>query len=143
MLFISHPVSDSNADDPRYAKGWLDVVFILYHIIVFSFIRQFFILVLVFPIARRLGIRRQHKLDRFGEQAYAMAYYGTMGFWGLVNIVKPRRFITLTMWLSISCRLFLRGSIVRSTTGRVRFRVTKQCVFGSMAFITQATHIGT
>ncbi|KAI5124910.1 hypothetical protein M0805_007338 [Coniferiporia weirii] len=83
MLFISHPIADSAADDPRYSKGWLDLVFIAYHIIVFSFIRQFIILKIVFPIARRLGIKKQAKLDRFGEQAYAMLYYGTMGVWGL------------------------------------------------------------
>lgn len=84
MLFISHRVPESTDDDPRYAKGWLDLLFIAYHVIVFSFIRQFTILNIILPIARYLGIRKQAKLDRFGEQGYAMLYYGTMGFWGTV-----------------------------------------------------------
>lgn len=83
MLFISYPVETSVADDQRYAKGWLDILFIAYHIIVFSFIRQFTIFKIIFPIARRLGIKRRAKLDRFGEQAYSMLYYGVMGFWGI------------------------------------------------------------
>lgn len=85
MLFISHHVPTSSPDDPRYAKGWLDLLFIAYHIIVFSFIRQFTLFEIIFPIARKLGIKKQAKLDRFGEQAYAVLYYGTMGFWGAVS----------------------------------------------------------
>ncbi|PAV20831.1 longevity assurance s LAG1 LAC1 [Pyrrhoderma noxium] len=83
MLFISYPVETSSPDDPRYAKGWLDIVFIAYHIIVYSFVRQFTILKIIFPVARKLGIKKQAKLDRFGEQAYSMLYYGGMGFWGI------------------------------------------------------------
>ncbi|EJD01093.1 longevity assurance proteins LAG1/LAC1 [Fomitiporia mediterranea MF3/22] len=83
MLFISYPISESAVDDVRYAKGWLDLVFIAYHIIVFSFIRQFVLLKIIRPMAVRLGIRKEAKLDRFGEQAYAMLYYGAMGFWGM------------------------------------------------------------
>ena len=86
MLFISYPVETSSPDDPRYAKGWLDIVFIAYHIIVYSFVRQFTILKIIFPVARKLGIKKQAKLDRFGEQAYSMLYYGGMGFWGIVRV---------------------------------------------------------
>ena len=86
FLFISHPVPGSSATDPRYAKGWNDFLFIAYHIIFFSFIRQFIILKCIFPLARRLGIKKQAKLDRFGEQGYSMLYYGTMGIWGTVRI---------------------------------------------------------
>ena len=89
MLFISYLVPTSSPDDPRYAKGWLDISFILYHIIVFSFIRQFTLFKIIFPIARKLGIRKQGKLDRFGEQAYAVLYYGAMGLWGAVSVPKP------------------------------------------------------
>ena len=84
MLFISYYLPDSSPDDPRCGKGWLDLVFIAYYIIVFSFIRQFTLFKIVHPIARRLGIRKQAKLDRFGEQGYAMLYWGSMGFWGAV-----------------------------------------------------------
>ena len=86
MLFISHPVPGSSPDDPRYAKGYLDLVFLAYHIIVFSFIRQFAILKCIHPLARSLGIRKQAKVDRFGEQAYAVLYWGSMGIWGTVSV---------------------------------------------------------
>ena len=85
MLFISYPVAESASDDVRYAKGWLDLAFIAYHVIVFSFIRQFLLLKVIRPISIKLGIKKQAKLDRFGEQAYAIIYYGTMGVWGIVS----------------------------------------------------------
>ena len=93
MLFISHKIPDSPKDDPRYAKGPMDLVFVAYHIIVFSFVRQFTLFNLIHPMALRLGIKRGQKLDRFGEQAYAVLYYGTMGFWGMVRhpdiVIRP------------------------------------------------------
>lgn len=101
MLFTSYPIADPSPDDIRYAKGWLDIVFILYHIIVFSFIRQFVILDIILPIARRLGIRKQARLDRFGEQAYAMLYFGVMGVWGTVSLSL---FVYL-MLLNLACSL--------------------------------------
>ena len=82
MPFISHPIAASAPDDIRYEKGWLDLAFIAYHIIVFSFIRQFFLLKVIRPVSIKLGIKKR-KLDRFGEQAYAVIYYGTMGVWGI------------------------------------------------------------
>ena len=87
MLFISHYLPESEPHDPRYGKGWFDLTFIAYHIIVFSFVRQFTLFEIIFPVARRLGIKKRGKLDRFGEQAYAMLYYGTMGFWGIVSLI--------------------------------------------------------
>lgn len=85
MLFISHPVPNSSEEDPRYAKGPMDLVFVAYHIIVFSFIRQFTLFNIIHPFGLRLGLKRGLKLERFGEQAYAVLYYGTMGFWGVVS----------------------------------------------------------
>lgn len=85
FIFLSHPVPGSSPADPRYAKGWLDIAFILYHIIVFSFVRQFLLLKVLFPLARRLGIRKQAKVDRFGEQGYAMLYWGTTSAFGVVR----------------------------------------------------------
>jgi acyl-CoA-dependent ceramide synthase len=85
FLFISHRVPQSPDADPRYAKGWKDLLFIAYHIVVFSFVRQFIILKLAIPIAWRFGIKKRAKLDRFGEQGYCVLYHGVMGFWGLVS----------------------------------------------------------
>ena len=84
MLFISHRVPDSPPEDPRYQKGWLDLVFIAYYIIFWSFVRQSLTIYVARPIARWFGIKKEAKLERFGEQAYAIIYFGVMGSWGLV-----------------------------------------------------------
>ena len=84
MLFISHRVPNSSAEDPRYRKGYLDLVFIAYYIIFWSFVRQIIILYVCMPIARKVRLRKA-KLDRFGEQGYAMLYFAFTGVWGLVS----------------------------------------------------------
>jgi len=84
MIFISYKLPSSSADDPRYAKGPLDLVFLMYHIVVFSFIRQFSLFKIIHPLGLRLGLKKGSKLDRFGEQCYCVLYYGTMGFWGVL-----------------------------------------------------------
>jgi very-long-chain ceramide synthase len=85
MLFISYPLPQSPPEDPRYAKGWLDLLFIAYYVIVFSFVRQFTILGVLRPLASYLGIKKERKIERFGEQGYAILYWGSMGLWGLVR----------------------------------------------------------
>ncbi|KAH7921816.1 longevity assurance proteins LAG1/LAC1 [Leucogyrophana mollusca] len=82
FLFISHHVPTSSPEDPRYAKGYLDLVFVAYHIIFYSFVRQFITITLCRPIAKYFGLRKQTKLDRFGEQGYALVYFAVMGAWG-------------------------------------------------------------
>jgi acyl-CoA-dependent ceramide synthase len=82
LLFISYPISSSANLDVRYHKGYLDLAFIAYHVIFFSFVRQFITINLSRPIARYYGIKRTTKLDRFGEQAYAVVYFTVMGAWG-------------------------------------------------------------
>ncbi|KAH7914205.1 TLC domain-containing protein [Hygrophoropsis aurantiaca] len=82
LLFVSHHIPTSTPDDPRYAKGYLDLVFVSYYIIFYSFVRQFITIIVCRPIARYFGIRRQSKLDRFGEQGYALVYFAVMGAWG-------------------------------------------------------------
>lgn len=86
LLFISHRVPASPDDDPRYQKGFLDLVFIAYYIIVWSFVRQSITIHISRPLARWFGIKKEAKLDRFGEQMYAVLYFGFMGTWGLVSI---------------------------------------------------------
>ncbi|EPQ59908.1 hypothetical protein GLOTRDRAFT_125743 [Gloeophyllum trabeum ATCC 11539] len=83
LLFISHRVPGSPDDDPRYQKGYLDLVFIAFYIIFFSFTRQLICLHLLMPLGRWFGIRKQGKLDRFAEQAYTALYFSCMGPWGL------------------------------------------------------------
>lgn len=86
-MFISHRVPSSSDDDPRYQKGYLDLVFIAYYIVFYSFVRQTITQTLCRPIARYFGIKKQTKLDRFGEQGYALVYFSLVGAWGLVSFL--------------------------------------------------------
>ena len=84
LIFISHRLESSSPDDPRYVKGYMDLVFIASYVVFFSFTRQIFILHVFRRFARWYGIKRA-KFDRFGEQGYAVVYWGTMSVWGYVS----------------------------------------------------------
>ncbi len=90
LLFISHYIPSSSPDDPRYQKGYLDLVFVAYHIVLWSFVRQSITIYICRPIARYFGIKKAAKLDRFGEQAYAVIYFAVMGAWGVVRLGSAR-----------------------------------------------------
>jgi acyl-CoA-dependent ceramide synthase len=77
MLFPSNRLPNG-----KYTKGWRDLVFLGYHIIFWSFIRQFVTLHILRPFARSLGIRG-NKIERFTEQGYAIFYFGIMGTAGI------------------------------------------------------------
>ncbi|KAI0304098.1 TLC domain-containing protein [Russula brevipes] len=85
LLFVSYPTPSPTNDstDPRYRKGWLDLLFIAYYVVFFSFVRQSVLLRICYPIARHFGIRKEAKLARFGEQGYAIIYFSIFGAWGL------------------------------------------------------------
>ncbi|KIM68795.1 hypothetical protein SCLCIDRAFT_13535 [Scleroderma citrinum Foug A] len=87
LLFISYPIT-SKSGEARYAKGYLDLAFIAYYIIFFSFLRQVVTIRLCQRIARYFKIKRRSQLDRFGEQAYALAYFAIMGSWGVRNMIQ-------------------------------------------------------
>ncbi|KAF8450583.1 TLC domain-containing protein [Boletus edulis BED1] len=82
FFFISYPISSSPDSDPRYRKGYLDLVFLAYHIVLFSFVRQIITINICHPIARYFGLKSRAKRDRFGEQGYAFVYFAVMGAWG-------------------------------------------------------------
>lgn len=67
----------------RYGKGWLDLCFIAFYVVVFSFLRQFLTLHVFRPLAHRLGIRTEAKLNRFAEQGYGFVYWGIAGAVGV------------------------------------------------------------
>jgi acyl-CoA-dependent ceramide synthase len=77
LIFISHRIESSPPDDPRYTKGYLDLVFVVSYVVVFSFTRQVFVLHIFQSLARWYGIKKS-KFDRFGEQGYAIVYWGSM-----------------------------------------------------------------
>lgn len=84
LLFIQGRIPESSPDDPRYAKSFQDLLFIAFYIIVFSFFRQFVTIWMCQPVGRWFGIKKEGKLARFGEQVYAMVYFGVMGLWGVI-----------------------------------------------------------
>lgn len=88
FFLLSHRVPSSSADDPRYQKGWSDLVFIAYYVVFWSLIRQAINTKVLLPLARYFGIRKEQKLDRFGEQGYALVYFGVMGAWGYVRFTQ-------------------------------------------------------
>ncbi|KAG8725171.1 hypothetical protein FRC09_006794 [Ceratobasidium sp. 395] len=83
LLFISYYLPDSEVLDPRFDKGWLDLAFLAYYVIFFSFVRQSVTIYILIPWAKSLGIRKESKLDRFAEQGYAVFYFGIFGSLGI------------------------------------------------------------
>ncbi|PIL37122.1 hypothetical protein GSI_00814 [Ganoderma sinense ZZ0214-1] len=83
FLFISHRIPSSSDDDPRYQKGYLDFAFLAYYIVFWSFVRQAITIYLCRPIARWFGLKKEAKLDRFGEQGYAVIYFAFTASWGV------------------------------------------------------------
>ncbi|BGP57504.1 hypothetical protein JCM8202_002222 [Rhodotorula sphaerocarpa] len=84
FLFISYPLAPEAGDNGnRYGKGFRDFMFLLYYIVVFSFLRQTVTEYLVRPLARKLGLRTESKQQRFMEQAYAVIYFSASSAYGL------------------------------------------------------------
>jgi acyl-CoA-dependent ceramide synthase len=68
-------------------KGYGDLVFVAYYLVVWSFIRQTILTQIAVPNARRFGIKKRAKVERFGEQLYALLYFGIFGAWGVVRTI--------------------------------------------------------
>ena len=84
FVFISYPLGhEAGEARTHYTKGPLDVCFLLFYIIVFSFVRQSITEFVVRPFAKKLGIRTESKQLRFMEQAYAAIYFTASGTFGL------------------------------------------------------------
>ncbi|KAF8312226.1 longevity assurance proteins LAG1/LAC1 [Clavulina sp. PMI_390] len=100
LIFISYLLPDSTAEDPRYGKGPLDLLFIGYYIIIWSFVRQSLVLHVFHPLGRYFRLKKS-KFDRFGEQGYAIVYFGFFGSLGLyVMTQQPTWFYqTSQFWL--------------------------------------------
>ncbi|KAG6821621.1 hypothetical protein H0H93_000130 [Arthromyces matolae] len=82
FFLISGRVPTSSPDDPRYQKTYYDLVFIAYNVVFFSFVRQLITINACKPIAKYFGLRKSAKIERFGEQGYALVYFGFFGAWG-------------------------------------------------------------
>ena len=112
LLFISYPTPSPTDDssDPRYRKGWLDLLFLAYHVVFFSFVRQAIVYRIFYPVAQYFGILKEAKLARFGEQGYALVYFSFFGAWGL------RIMSHLPTWW-YSCQHFWIGMFVVNHVG--------------------------
>ena len=96
LLFIQYPLqptpSELLSSNPglRYGKGLLDLCFLGFYIIVFSFLRQSLTEFIIKPFARSLGLKSESKLTRFMEQAYAIVYFSASGAYGVVSFISSR-----------------------------------------------------
>lgn len=116
FLFISYPLvpdpgtehlirspSNPTGEVTRFGKGWIDVCFLVFYVVVFSFVRQGVTLHFMHPLGLRLGIKKGKKLDRFMEQVrlyrrisrtiidfliqgYAVVYFAASSIFGLVSL---------------------------------------------------------
>lgn len=102
FLFLSHRVPTAevllmepstvfSGDTVRYQKGWYDLAFLSFYVVVFSFLRQASLLYIFKPFAVWWGIKNPVKQERLMEQGYAMLYWGTFGAIGIVSAVQRRK----------------------------------------------------
>lgn len=82
LLFLDYPVRNDDGS-VAYRKGYNDLWFLAYWVICFSFIRLFWTVYILHPVARRFGIQAESKVLRFGEQGYSFVYCASMGCYGL------------------------------------------------------------
>lgn len=118
LLFLSHPVplgqvllaepgAALRGDTLRYQKGYDDLWFVAYYLVVLSCVRQTTTLHIFKPFARWWGITNQRKQDRFIEQAYALLYWGLAGAFGVVSGRCRKRgpgWLRLTLTLPLAVR---------------------------------------
>ncbi|KAI9672440.1 MAG: hypothetical protein M1829_004519 [Trizodia sp. TS-e1964] len=88
-LLLSYPEPVASASTPlQYGKGPLDLAFVAFYIVVFSFTREFIMQRLIRPLAIYLGVHRPAKQIRFMEQMYTALYMGIFGPYGLYVMSK-------------------------------------------------------
>lgn len=86
IFLISGYIPTSKPDDPHYRKTYWDLAFLAYYVIFFSFVREMIAIYVSKPAARYFGLKRASKIDRFGEQTYALFYFMIYGAWGYVRV---------------------------------------------------------
>ncbi|KAK0526129.1 sphingosine N-acyltransferase lag1 [Tilletia horrida] len=67
----------------RYRKGYGDLAFVAFYVVVYSFIRQSTTIYLFRPFARWWGITNDAKVLRLTEQGYSLLYWGSSSVVGL------------------------------------------------------------
>ncbi|KAG0672498.1 sphingosine N-acyltransferase lag1 [Maudiozyma exigua] len=85
-MFVSISYRIDNTD--MYGKGIKDLCFLFYYMIVFTFVREFFMDMIIRPIVLKAQVRSKHKLNRLMEQLFYIIYYGLsspFGLWIMYN----------------------------------------------------------
>ncbi|KAF9534226.1 TLC domain-containing protein [Crepidotus variabilis] len=100
LFLLTGFIPDSKPDDPRYQKTWWDIGFLIYYVVFFSFARQALLFYVSRPLAKYFKLKRTSKMDRFGEQMYAMIYFIIMGLWGfrIMKSLPTYWYNTLEFW---------------------------------------------
>ncbi len=88
VFLLSGRLETSPHNDPRYAKTWWDLAFLVYYIVFWSFVRQSLAAQVFQPLARYFRLKKPAKVERFCEQGYALVYFGFFGTWGYVSLTK-------------------------------------------------------
>ncbi|KAG5648976.1 hypothetical protein DXG03_000325 [Asterophora parasitica] len=101
FFLISGRVESSTDDDPRYQKSYADLLFLAYNIVFFSCVRQLITINACRPVARYFGLKKEAKLDRFGEQGYALVYFSILGACGyrVMSLLPTYWYRTETFWI--------------------------------------------
>lgn len=79
FITVSYPIEGTD----QYGKGNNDFKFVAFYALVFTFLREFLMCVVMRPAAGFLGVKKPAKVKRFMEQTYSMFYYGLSGPFGL------------------------------------------------------------
>jgi acyl-CoA-dependent ceramide synthase len=74
FLFLSYPVQKSPSDEILYGKGYWDIAYIVFWVLVLTFVREFTMQYLLKPLGQYAGIRTKNRLTRFMEQGYILIY---------------------------------------------------------------------
>lgn len=114
---ISYPLPRlPNETVTHYDKGPLDLYFLAFYVVVFSFIRQSVTEYVLRPFAKSQGIKGESKLLRFMEQGYAFLYFSVFGSLGLVSLSLWHLIIWLTFF-SGSCQTNRHGGTRQINSG--------------------------
>ncbi|RIA93708.1 TLC domain-containing protein [Glomus cerebriforme] len=73
FLFLSYPVQKNPSDEVLYGKGYWDIAYIVFWILVLTFVREFTMQHLLKPFAIYAGIKAKSS-TRFMEQGYIFIY---------------------------------------------------------------------
>lgn len=81
-MFVS--ISYRIGETDMYGKGIKDLCFVFFYMTVFTFIREFFMDMIIRPIVLKTQVTSKHRINRLMEQLFYIIYYGIsspVGLW--------------------------------------------------------------